>query len=301
MPKSLSSYAGLLTEKQNPRTQTIDLASTPEILRKIQREDLTVAWSVGKVNRALARAADCIVERLKNGGRLFFMGAGTSGRLGVMEAAECPPTFDTPPGLIQALMAGGKRAVFRSREGAEDREGEARRQVSSRLKRGDILVGIAASGATPYVLAGLQSARRKGCPTILITCSPPRNPRRLAELVIAPRTGPEVIAGSTRMKAGTATKMILNRLTTAAMIRLGKVYRNTMVDLQPKSRKLRARAIRLIQLLGKVRSEKLAQNYLRKARGKTKLAILMARKNLDYAAARKKLQSVKGFLRLALR
>jgi len=259
-----------------------------------------VTKAVGQVHPAVCRAVELIVKSLKNGGRLFFIGAGTSGRLGVLEAAECPPTFDTPPALIQAIMAGGRQAVFHSREGAEDDVGEAGRQVSSRLRPGDVLAGIAASGVTPFVLSGIRAARRMRCKIILIACSPVPGLRRLADVVIAPRTGPEAIAGSTRMKAGTATKMILNRLTTASMIRMGRVYLNCMVDLQPRSRKLYARAVRLIQVLGKVRSPAQAAEYLRRADGKTKLAILMARRRLDRRRASELLKRCDGFLRPAL-
>src|SRR5499426_3089826 len=198
----------------------------------------------GIVGPQMATAVKLIVAALQKGGRLFFVGAGTSGRLGVLEAAECPPTFGTPPRLVQAIMAGGRAAVFRSREGAEDDEGAARRAVRSRVRRHDVVVGITASGRTPFALAALVAARRLGARTVLVACHG-GGARVEADVVIAPWAGPEVVAGSTRLKAGTATKLVLNMLTTASMVRLGKVYGNRMVDLQPRSRKLRTRARRL--------------------------------------------------------
>lgn len=292
-------YARLPTEQPNPRTQKIDRLPITKILEIINQEDTVVPRAVRRVLPSVAQGVRMIVNRLKEGGRLFFAGAGTSGRLGILEAAECPPTFNTSPSLVQAIMAGGKKAVFRSQEGAEDRNREAHQICRKELRKKDILVGIAASGVTPFVGGALRAARQKGAKTILVACNMSSPLRGMADCLIAPKVGPEVIAGSTRLKAGTATKLVLNMLTVASMIRLGKVYRNFMVDLQPKSRKLTARALRLIQDLGSVDAEK-ALACFRKARKRVKEAILMARKGWDLATARKRLRSFSGSLEKAL-
>ena len=251
--------------------------------------------AVRRATPAIARAVELIVAALRDGGRLFFVGAGTSGRLGVLEAAECPPTFGTPPRLVQAIMAGGRAAVFRSREGAEDDAGAARRAVRARVRRGDVVVGVSASGRTPFALAGLVAARRLGARTVLVACHAGRA-RDLAEVVIAPWPGPEVLAGSTRLKAGTATKLVLNILTTASMARLGKVYGNRMIDLEPRSRKLRARAVRLVEEIAGV-SRARAQGALRAAGGRARLAIAIARLGLSAGEARAVLRRHRGDLR----
>ena len=264
----------------------------------MNREDRRPAEAVRRATPAIARAVDLIVEALRGGGRLFFVGAGTSGRLGVLEAAECPPTFGTPPRLVQAIMAGGRAAVFRSREGAEDDVGAARRAVRARVRRGDVVVGITASGRTPFALAGLAAARRLGARTVLVACDA-GGAQDLAEVVIAPWPGPEVLAGSTRLKAGTATKLVLNTLTTASMARLGKVYGNRMVDLEPRSRKLRARAVGLVEEIAGVSREP-ARRALRAAAGRARLAIVIARLGLPPAAARAALRRHGGNLRALL-
>ncbi len=293
-------YSKLPTEKQNRRTVSLDTQSVEKILRLIDQEDRQVPQAVARVHRPLARAVQLIVSSLKKGGRLFFFGAGTSGRLGVLEAAECPPTFNTPPGLVQAIMAGGKKAVFHSQEGAEDRNREARHQVRKRVRKGNVVVGISASGVTPFVSGALQEARKKGAKTILVACNLSSPLRKTADILIAPKTGPEVIAGSTRLKAATATKLILNRLTVCSMVRLGKVYGNWMVDLQPRSKKLRRRALRILSELGRIPDRK-AKSILQRARNRTKVAILMARKNLTYREASTLLKQKDGFLRRALK
>jgi N-acetylmuramic acid 6-phosphate etherase len=262
-------------------------------------EDRSVPAAVGKAGNQIKRGVGLIVQSLQGGGRLFFIGAGTSGRLGVIEAAECPPTFNTPPALVQAVMAGGKSSVFRSKEGAEDRREEGFDCVRRKMTRKDVLVGIAASGVTPYVAGGLAAAQSKGAKTVLIACNASTPLKNAADCVIALRVGPEVIAGSTRLKAGTATKLVLNMLTVTSMVRLGKVFGNRMVDLQPKSKKLTARALRLIQNLGEV-SEKDARKYFTRAGKKVKAAILMARRRCDYGEASRLLRNHAGFLRKAL-
>ena len=260
----------------------------------MRRADGEAVRAVERAEDAVARGVDRLAAVLLRGGRIVFAGAGTSGRLGVLEAAECPPTFGLPPSRVQALMAGGRPAVFRSREGAEDDARDAARQIRSRVRRGDLLVGVAASGVTPFVRAALREARARGADTILVTCNP-RVGRRAARLVIALDTGPEVLAGSTRLKAGTATKLVLNTLTTGACVRAGRVYGNRMVDLQPRSAKLRARAVRLVGELGRV-DARAAAGLLSQARGSAKVAIAMARLDLDARVARRRLDAVGGRL-----
>jgi N-acetylmuramic acid 6-phosphate etherase len=216
----------------------------------------------------------------------------------VLEAAECPPTFDTPPSLVQAVIAGGKRTVFRSAEGAEDNGPDGARQIRRRVRPGDVVVGIAASGVTPFVRGALKEARRRGAATALVTCNP-GVPASAARVVIALAVGPEVLTGSTRLKAGTATKLALNTLTTASFARLGKVYGNRMVDLRPRSAKLRARALRLVGQLGRV-SPREAERLLKAADGRAKVAIAMARLRIDASEARRRLTRAVGSLRQVL-
>jgi N-acetylmuramic acid 6-phosphate etherase len=288
----------LPTERPNPRSRTLDRLGPAAIARLMNRADQDVIRAVGRAGPAIGRAVTAIVERLGTGGRLIFVGAGTSGRLGVIEAAECPPTFNSSPGQVQAVMAGGHRAVFRSVEGSEDDAGAGAHAMQRRARRGDAVVGIAASGVTPFVRAALAEARRRGALTVLVTCNP-RVPRVAAGMVIALSVGPEVLAGSTRLKAGTATKLALNTLTTAAFTRLGKVHGNRMVDLQPKSAKLRARAERLVAELGRVSTPR-ARRLLDEARGSAKVAIVMARRRESAGAARRRLCAARGFLGRAL-
>jgi N-acetylmuramic acid 6-phosphate etherase len=240
-----------------------------------------------------------IVAALRGGGRLFFVGAGTSGRLGVIEAAECPSTFGTPRQLVQAIMAGGRAAVFRSREGAEDDAVAARRAVGARVRKGDVIVGISASGVTPFVRSALEAARRRGAGTVLVTCNA-RGLGRLSDQVrIVPTTGPEVLAGSTRLKAGTATKLVLNTLTTASMTGLGRIYGNRMVDLQPRSAKLRERALRLISELAGVSRGRAVQAF-EESGGRVRVAIVIARSGWDAAEASRALRAAGGSLRVVL-
>jgi N-acetylmuramic acid 6-phosphate etherase len=290
-------YQRLTTERANPRSRHLDRLDGRSIARLMNREDRRAVAAVGRQAPAIGAAVDIIVRALRRGGRLFFVGAGTSGRLGVLEAAECPPTFGTPPTLVQAIMAGGRASVFRSREGAEDDARAAARTVRARVQRGDVVVGISASGVTPFVRAALEAGRRRGAATILVACN--AEPARGRGLIIAPATGPEVLAGSTRLKAGTATKLVLNTLTTASMARLGKVYGNRMVDLQPRSAKLRARAERLVAEIGGV-SRAHARRALAAARGRVRLAIVMARRNLSADAAARALRAAGGSLRTVL-
>ena len=298
MPR-IDAYAALPTEQPNPRSRALDDLSIAQVLQLMNQEDARVPRAVARVLPQIRRTVAHIVHVLRRGGRLFFVGAGTSGRLGVIEAAECPPTFNTPPGLVQAIIAGGRPAVFRSREGAEDDRARARRQIRRRVRAGDVVVGIAASGITPFVDAALRAARGRKAATILVTCHPGMRRRTRAHVVIAPRVGPEVLAGSTRLKAGTATKLILNMLTVATMVQLGKVYGNVMVDVRPSSKKLRARALRIIQTVARVSPRQAAQ-ALRRADGQVKVAIVMAARHVDRRRARRLLAQHDGMLRRIL-
>ena len=292
-------YAELPTEKPNPASQKLDQLTPFAIVSLMNREDRRVVEAVRRVRREIAQSVAMIVEALSSGGRLFFVGAGTSGRLGVLESAECPPTFNTSASLVQAIMAGGKRAVFRSREGAEDQADEGRRAVRARVRAGDVVVGIAASGVTAFVRGALAEAKRQKARRVLVAANAKSPMTSVADSVIALRVGPEILTGSTRLKAGSATKMILNMLTTASMVQLGKVYGNFMVDLQPKSKKLKARALRLIVELGGVSADE-ARRYLRQAKGRAKVAVLMARTGLSYRQALHRLAESKGLLRSCL-
>src|SRR5882672_10578786 len=290
-------YERLATERVNPRSRRLDRLSPRAIATLMNREDRRAVAAVGRVAPAIGAGVERIVASLARGGRLVFVGAGTSGRLGVLEAAECPPTFGTPRTLVQAIMAGGRASVFRSREGAEDDARAARRAVRARVRRGDVVVGVSASGVTPFVRAALVAAAARGADIILVACNATRAVGRA--LLIAPAPGPEVLAGSTRLKAGTATKLVLNTLTTASMTRLGKVYGNRMVDMQPRSAKLRARAARLVAEIAGIDTRR-ARRLLRAARGRVRVAIVMARRDLPADAAARALRAAGGSLRSVL-
>src|SRR3989338_6824837 len=277
-------YDRLPTEQTHPRSADLDRLSPEQLIALMNREDARVVRAVARSRRAIARAIELIAHGLRCGGRLFFLGAGTSGRLGVIEAAECPPTFHTKPSLVQAFIAGGRRAVFRSQEGAEDRGRDARALVRQRIHTGDVVVGIAASGVTPFVTDGLREAATLGAGTILVTYNPLSTTP--AHIRIALSVGPEVLTGSTRLKAGTATKLVLNMLTLGAMVQLGKTYGNLMVDVRPPPRKLRARAQQLIQRVGRC-SEREAVDLLTAAHGRVKCAILMAAQGVRFVPAQR--------------
>ena len=235
------------TEQRNPRTRGIDTQSTRGILRMIQREDASVAKAVARALPAIARAVDEVAARLKNGGRLFYVGAGTSGRLATLDAAELPPTFGTPPRMVQAVIAGGRRALTHAVEGAEDNRAQGARDLAAlKLTAKDAVAGIAASGGTPYVLGALEYAKAKGAATIGLTSNPRTPITQLAAISIVTPTGPETITGSTRMKAGTAQKLVLNMLSTAVMVRLGRVYDNWMIRVALTNSKLQARGLRIL-------------------------------------------------------
>ena len=290
----------LVTEECNPRTQNLDLLDTSELVRCMQGEDLEVAGSVQKEVSKIAQAVDLIVDGLSKGGRLIYFGAGTSGRLGILDASECPPTFGVELGLVSGYIAGGKQAVFETIEGAEDYEEFGEKDVMiAAIKKYDIACGITASGRTPYVIGALRKAKENGAYTIGVTNNEPNKIADWCDVTIAVITGPEAIAGSTRMKAGSAQKMVLNLLTSCSMVRLGKVYENLMVDMTPTNHKLKRRALAMLSLLCNLPSAQ-AQEALKAADNNVKTAILMVKKQMDLEQAKKLLGKCKGSLRLAL-
>ena len=286
------------TEQQNLNSLDIDLKSTSEIVRIFHEEDRNAIAAVEAESEAIAHAIELCVAAFRTGGRLFYVGAGTSGRLGVLDASECPPTFSTSPEMVQGIIAGGDVALRRSVEGEEDKpESGARAIREQQLTSQDVLVGIASSGRTPYVIGALREAHAIGATTILLCCVPP--PEQLKGWVthfIAPIVGPEIIAGSTRLKAGTATKLVLNMLTTVSMIKLGKVYNNLMVDVHASNTKLVARSIRIVQAITGVDAAE-AEEALARAGGHAKLAIVMLAKELNPTDANILLEEHEGFLR----
>jgi N-acetylmuramic acid 6-phosphate etherase len=291
----------LLTEQTNAASERIDSLSTAEVLGIINCEDQKVAGAVAAEIPRIAEAVDAIVERMRSGGRLFYVGAGTSGRLGVLDAAECPPTFHVSPDVIQGIIAGGDAALARATEASEDNPDGGRRDLTTRgFTSADVLAGIAASGRTPYVLGAVAEAARLGALTIGISCTPDSPLARDVSVAITPLVGPEVIAGSTRMKAGTATKLVLNMISTAVMIRLGYVYRNLMVNVQPRNNKLRDRATRIVAECGQVSYER-AGGLLVQAGDRVTVAIVMARLGLDPVSAETRLAGVGGKLSEALK
>src|SRR5436305_5702300 len=275
----MASLDSLLTEQRNPASARIDTLPTEDMLRIINAEDQKVALAVGQEIPAIARAVDAIVAAIEAGGRLFYIGAGTSGRLGVLDASECPPTFSVPPEMVQGIIAGGEPALSRATETTED---DPTIGVRDLLGRGftarDVLVGLAASGRTPYVLGAVAEARRLGAVTIGISCTPDSELSRAVEIPIAPLPGPEIVAGSTRMKAGTAQKLVLNMLSTGAFIRLGYVYGNLMVNVQPKNEKLVDRAARIIAQAANIEYSHAAE--LLRQTGSVKTSIVMAKRKV---------------------
>jgi N-acetylmuramic acid 6-phosphate etherase len=291
-------WESLPTEAVHPKSGRLDRLSPRALLALLSKEDRKVVAAVEAEAPRIAKAARALSRALSRGGRVFLAGAGTSGRLGILEAAECPPTFGTDPDRIVGLIAGGERAVFRAVEGAEDREADAKRFLL-RLRSKDLVVGISASSVTPFVRGALSFARDRGASTVLVTCASALPVLRgLADVVVAPRVGAEVLAGSTRMKAGTATKLVLNRMTLLAMIRLKKVHGPYMVELRPGSSKLRDRARRMVENLASIDSEE-ASKLLGEA-GDVKTAVVMGRLRLSAAEARRRLARAKGDLRAAL-
>jgi len=289
----------LPTEGRHPASTDLDTLSSEEIVSLLLKEDRAGLDAALLHREKIAQAAEWVAETLEAGGDLVFAGAGTSGRLGLLEAAECPPTFGTDPERIRAVMAGGQMAVFEAREGAEDRVDDGHGAVED-LVSGDVLVGLSASSVTPYARGALAQARQQGVRTILITCAAAEGLEAQADLVIALETGPEILTGSTRLKAGSATKAVLNAITTAAMVRLGKAFENLMVDLRPGSAKLRDRAERIVESAGQV-SRREATRLYTAADGEVKTAIVMARCRISPAEARERLSAARGHVRQALK
>ena len=298
----------LTTEQRNPASARIDRLPVRKVLGIINAQDAKVAAAVRKEIPAIAKGVAMVTAALRSGGRLVYVGAGTSGRLGVLDASECPPTFGTPPSMVLAVVAGGRKAVFRSQEGAEDREGDAKAALRKlRVGKGDVVCGIAASLRTPFVAGALAEAKRRGAGTILVTTNPRRllagptfaSIRKNVEVLISPDVGPEALMGSTRMKSGTAQKMVLNMLTTASMVSLGKVYENMMVDLRLNSAKLGERARRVLMISTGVDYAR-ATRALEAAGGHVKTAIVMIRTGAGAAAAKRRLRDAGGFVHRAI-
>jgi N-acetylmuramic acid 6-phosphate etherase len=296
----LAELQQLVSEARNPRSMNIDLLPTADILAVMNSEDAEVPGAVAKVIPQIAEAVDEIVRAFRSGGRLIYIGAGTSARLGVLDASECPPTFSVPDGMVVGLIAGGPKAILRAVEGAEDDAEEGRRTLEEiELSAKDVVVGIAVSGRTPYVIGALDYAKRIGATTVSLTCNPLSTLAEMADIAISPVVGPEVVTGSTRLKSGTAQKLVLNMLSTASMIRIGKTYENLMVDLNISNQKLHARAIRIIADAAGCPADA-AESYLEKSGNNVKLAILMALTGQDRADAEQALAKSDGFLRKAL-
>lgn len=298
--KIFDEVASLVTEGRNPRTAGIDRLPVREILESINAEDRTVPDAVRKEIPQIAKAVELVETAFRDGGRLFYVGAGTSGRLGVLDAAECPPTFGTDPETVQGVIAGGRKALVRAVEGAEDNRDAGAEELEKRgVRSRDVVMGIAASRRTPFVVGALEKALYLGAKTIYLTCSPRAEISLPVDVAICPVVGPEVIMGSTRMKAGTAEKLVLNMITTCTMLRLGKVYENMMVDLMSTSRKLKERSRRTLMIAAGVEFEE-AGEALKRARGSVKRAIVMLRTGADADEADRLLKEAGGFVRVAI-
>lgn len=290
----------MVTEERNEKTMDLDVLDTVDLVERIQNEDFEIAKGVQKVIPDIAKAVDIITEKLKDGGRLIYFGAGTSGRLGVLDATECPPTFGVESSVVQAYIAGGKDAMFRSFEDAEDsKEMGIQDVVSAQVNARDVVIGITASGRTPYVIGALQKSKELGAATVGIVNNFNCALTQDCDVLIAAVVGPEALTGSTRMKAGTAQKMVLNLITTCTMVRLGKVYENLMIDLRPTNEKLRERAVSIISILGDV-PRHLAEGALVASHDRAKTAILMVKRKLGRAQAEQLITKCDGSLRKAL-
>jgi len=296
----LQDLAKLSTEGRNPSTLNIDRVSTLDMITLINEEDKKVAIAVEKEKEQIAKAVDVIAERMLQGGRLIYVGAGTSGRLGILDASECPPTYGVSFDLVQGVIAGGNTAIFKAVEGAEDSMTLGREDVMKiKLSKKDIICGIAASGRTPYVIGAMKHGREIGAAVLAVTMNKESEMANYADIPISIEVGPEVIMGSTRMKAGTAQKMVLNMLSTGAMIKLGKVYGNLMVDVQPSNEKLRVRARRIVKLATEANDE-IINRTLEEAAYNVKLSILSIETGLSIIEARKFLEKHKGYIAKAL-
>lgn len=293
----LSAISQLISEGRNPETMDIDLLPSLDIVKRLNRQDSQVPAAVKEVLPQVAQAVDKITQAFRNDARLIYLGAGTSGRLGVLDAAECPPTFGVSDQMVIGLIAGGKEAMFQAQEGAEDSPelGQADLQQLN-LTAQDVVVGIAASGRTPYVIGGLEYANDIGTTTVAVSCNPDSPIAEIAAIAISPVVGPEALTGSTRLKSGTAQKLILNMLSTASMIRLGKSYQNLMVDVKATNKKLHARAIRIVMQATECEARE-AERVLKETNNNVKLAILMLLSGMDKETARHQLDKQKGFLR----
>jgi N-acetylmuramic acid 6-phosphate etherase len=300
-PSALSnSLARLLTEQRQPASMDLDLRSTEGILRLLNWQDKLVPIAVEREIPYILHAVEYIVDSLRRGGRLLYFGAGTSGRLGVVDASECPPTFGTDPSQVVGIIAGGRAAMFASQEGAEDNEEQARKDVDAQgVNERDTVCGIAASRRTPYVVAAVARARELGARTIYVTTNPRSEFDLAVDVAICPEVGPEVLMGSTRMKSGTAQKLVLNMMTTTAMIKLGKVYENMMVDLQLTNQKLVERAKRIIMTATGV-DYGTAESFLKQSNGHVKTAMVMIQANVTASEARERIQKANGLVRLAI-
>ncbi|WP_337911425.1 N-acetylmuramic acid 6-phosphate etherase [Vibrio cholerae] len=296
----IAALSHLVSEGRNPDTMDIDLLSSQEIVERLNQQDKQVPLAVEAVLPQIAQAVDKITVAFKQGGRLIYLGAGTSGRLGVLDASECPPTFGVSDQMVIGLIAGGKEAMFTAQEGAEDNAtlGEHDLQQIDFSSK-DVLVGIAASGRTPYVIGALEYANDLGATTIALSCNPDSPIAEIAQIAISPVVGPEALTGSTRLKSGTAQKLVLNMLTTASMIRLGKSYQNLMVDVRATNRKLIARAVRIVMQATDCQREE-AEALLKESHNNAKLAILMHLTGMNYEQATAKLSQSDGFLRRAM-
>jgi N-acetylmuramic acid 6-phosphate etherase len=291
------SLKNLGTEQRNEQTPMLDRLSSGEVVRLMNNEDKTVAYAVEQELESITKAVDCIVQAMENGGRLFYYGAGTSGRLGILDASECPPTFGTSHDLVQGVIAGGEQAIVKAIEGAEDNEElGARDVIRSQVCSEDVVVGIAASGRTPYVIGALIEAKKRGASTISLSCNAAAEINRNADISINVVVGPEILTGSTRLKAGTAQKMVLNMLTTASMIRLGKVYKNYMVNVKASNYKLRERVKGIVMQITHVNYEE-AERLVEKSGGDVKVAIIMKLKGLTAEKALEELKKAKGKIR----
>jgi N-acetylmuramic acid 6-phosphate etherase len=295
-----SKRQSLPTEQINPATLAIDKAPVREILDLILNEDRKVISAVQKEKEKIAHGIEIITQALRKGGRVILIGAGTSGRLGVVESAEMPPTFGTAPRLVQAIMAGGQGAVFQAKEGVEDNYEEGGRSIARlRLTNRDVVIGVSASGITPFVRGGLTRARKAGAKIIFVTCWPGSELQNFVDLIIAPAVGPEIIAGSTRLKAGTATKLVLNMLTTVSMIKWGKTYGNLMVDVRTGSEKLKDRAKRIVSMVTGL-DPAASEALLKRARWNVKAAIVMQKAGLTLPQAMKRLRANDNLVRDAI-
>jgi N-acetylmuramic acid 6-phosphate etherase len=295
-----SKWQSLPTEQINPASLAIDKAPVRDIIELVINEDRKVIAAVQKEKEKIAHGVEIIAQSLRKGGRVIFIGAGTSGRLGVVEAAEMPPTFGTPPRVVQAIMAGGQGAVFQAKEGVEDNYEEGGRSIGRlRLSNRDVVIGVSASGITPFVRGGLTRARKAGAKIIFVTCWPGSELQNFVDLIIAPSVGPEIIAGSTRLKAGTATKMVLNMLTTVAMIKWGKTYGNLMVDVRTGSEKLKDRAKRILGVVTGLEPAA-AETLLKRAKWNVKAAIVMEKAGLSLPQAMKRLRKADNSVREAI-